>query len=150
MVEAVATWKAQQRAAMEVQLQLETESLARLEEVKAAAPANPSAHNGNLFGDGADESAWNEPGMTKIAAGFTANVWDIKVKPGDKVGARAGLPCICAADCRRRCLLGDTVRHPCPAALAPGLLPTPPASKCTFPILPNRSPRGTRWWCWRR
>lgn len=98
MAEAVAAWKAQQRAAMAEQLKLEEESLARLEAAKAAAAAsgassaNPSAHGGAAFAglDGggagaADDPAWDAPGVVKVAAGFTANVWDVKVKAGDAV-----------------------------------------------------------------
>jgi len=86
MAQDIKAWQAQQRTAMEVQLQLEQESLARLEAAKEKAGAsNPSAHGGGAFGESGDDPAWDEPGMIKVAAGFTANVWDIKVKPGDTV-----------------------------------------------------------------
>jgi hypothetical protein len=133
----VVAWKAQQRIAMAKQLQLEQESLARLEVAKST---EPSAQGGSMFGAGesAEDPAWSAPGMTKVdrgapaagrveehgciigprtihgwkehvwlahrciphdtamappfrtlcpqvAAGFTANVWDIKVKAGDQV-----------------------------------------------------------------
>ena len=66
MVEAVDAWKAQQRAAMEVQLKLEEESLARLE----AAKASDSQHGASNFGSAAsgDDAAWDGPGFTKARA----------------------------------------------------------------------------------
>ena len=84
MVEAVAAWKAQQHAAMSVQLRLEDESLARLEAAKAAG-GDAGGERAALAGEGGDDPAWDAPGLTKVAAGFTANVWDIKVAPGDAV-----------------------------------------------------------------
>jgi biotin carboxyl carrier protein len=81
----IATLKAQQRKAMAEQLQLEEESLARLEAVAKDAAANGG--NG-LYGasdDDDDLTAYDAAGMVKITAGFTANVWEIKVKPGEVV-----------------------------------------------------------------
>ncbi|KIZ06735.1 UreA carboxylase [Monoraphidium neglectum] len=84
MVAQWAAWKAQQRAASEVQLQLEEESLARLE---AARAANGTAQEGSAQGGSKldTDPAWDGPGCTKVCAGFTASVWDIKVKEGDTV-----------------------------------------------------------------
>ncbi|KAI8468536.1 MAG: allophanate hydrolase subunit 2-domain-containing protein [Monoraphidium minutum] len=86
MAEAWAAWRGQQRAAMEVMLAAEDESLARIEANKAA--GGPGAGGAPAFagmgGDG-DDPAWDGPGCTKVCAGFTANVWDVKVKAGDKV-----------------------------------------------------------------
>lgn len=67
----VAAWKAQQRAAMSVQLQLEEESLARLE---AAAAANGgkdiSIHGmrGPLPEVDEDEAQFDKPGWTKVGS----------------------------------------------------------------------------------
>lgn len=92
MAKAVAAWKAQQRVAMAEQLKLEEESLARLEAAKAASGAssvNPSAHGGAAaFADGGaqeEDPSWSAPGAVRVTAGFTANVWELKVKPGDSV-----------------------------------------------------------------
>lgn len=60
-------WRAQQRAAMAVQLEAEDASLARIEAAKAAngdANNNPSAHGG---ANGVDsDPAWDGPGFTKV------------------------------------------------------------------------------------
>jgi len=60
MPDEVAAWKAQQRTAMAQQLQLEEESLARLE---AAAAANGSTDGLGKGGgdDGEDESVYDAP-----------------------------------------------------------------------------------------
>jgi hypothetical protein len=65
MTDEVVAWKAQQRVAMAQQLQLEEESLARLE---AAAAANGSADGLARAGgdDDEDESAYDAPGLVKV------------------------------------------------------------------------------------
>lgn len=93
MPDEIAAWKAQQRTAMGVQLQLEEESLARLEAAaaaKAAEGGESSVHGvrqgiGNLLEEDEDEKVFDAPGLVKVAAAFTANVWDIKVAVGDEV-----------------------------------------------------------------
>lgn len=77
--EEVVALKVRQRAAMEVQLQKEEESLARLEAAKAAQGA------GDMPVDDEDESIYDHPSFVKITSSFTASVWDIKVKPGQQV-----------------------------------------------------------------
>ena len=84
MAPEVAAWKAQQRVAMEVQLQLESESLARLE-AEQAANGGGGLNGGGAIDDEDDESAYDAPGLVKVTAGFTANVWDVKVAVGDVV-----------------------------------------------------------------
>lgn len=70
MVKEWDAWKAQQRAAMAVQLELEKESLARLEAAKAA---NGSVHGGSVHGGATfttefakTDPVWDKPGMTKV------------------------------------------------------------------------------------
>jgi len=77
--------KAQQRKAMAEQLQLEEESLARLEAAVKDAAANGTTGLNGAVDDEDDLSAYDAAGMVKITAGFTANVWEIKVKAGDVV-----------------------------------------------------------------
>ena len=77
--------KAQQRKAMGEQLQLEEESLARLEAAAKDAAANGTAGLNGAVDDEDDLAAYDAAGMVKITAGFTANVWEIKVKAGDVV-----------------------------------------------------------------
>jgi urea carboxylase len=85
MADQIAAWKAQQREAMSKQLQLEEESLARLEAAAAEAAANGTSSMSTSGGSEEDEDAYDAPGLVKVTAGFTANVWEIKVKVGEKV-----------------------------------------------------------------
>jgi urea carboxylase len=70
---------------MAVQLDLERESLARLEAANALNGGGNNAGPADDAGAGGDDPAWDAPGRVKVAAGFTANVWDVKVKVGDEV-----------------------------------------------------------------
>lgn len=63
MADEVAAWKAQQRTAMAQQLQLEEESLARLE---AAAAASGADGLGGAADDEEDESVYDAPGHVKV------------------------------------------------------------------------------------
>jgi hypothetical protein len=74
MPDEVATWKAQQRTAMATQLQLEEESLARLEAAaaaKAAEGGEVSVHGirqgiGHLLEEDEDEKVFDAPGLVKV------------------------------------------------------------------------------------
>jgi hypothetical protein len=69
MSEEVAEWKGRQRAAMAHQLQLEEESLARLEAAAAANEADAvkgSVHGGMFGGSDVDESLFDAPNMVKV------------------------------------------------------------------------------------
>jgi len=66
MPEEVAAWKAQQRVAMGQQLQLEEESLARLEAAAAANGGGASGLNGAAADDGEDDSVFDAPGFIKV------------------------------------------------------------------------------------
>lgn len=69
MTDEVAEWKARQRVAMAQQLQLEEESLARLEAAAAANEADAtkgSVHGGMFGGSEVDESAFDAPNMVKV------------------------------------------------------------------------------------
>jgi hypothetical protein len=75
MKDEVAEWKGRQRAAMAQQLQLEEESLARLEEAAATSEADAvkgSVHGGMFGGSDVDESMFDAPNMVKVggSAGF--------------------------------------------------------------------------------
>jgi hypothetical protein len=75
MPDEVAAWKAQQRTAMATQLQLEEESLARLEAVaaaKAAEGGDASVHGirqgiGSLMEEDEDEKVFDAPGLVKVS-----------------------------------------------------------------------------------
>lgn len=73
----VAALKQRQRAAMEVQLGLEEESLERLAIEAAGKPAQNSAAD--------SDEAEEHIGGIKVIAPFSASVWEIKVKVGDTV-----------------------------------------------------------------
>lgn len=65
----MAEWKGCQRAAMAQQLQLEEESLARLEAAAAANEADAvkgSVHGGMFGGSDIDESQFDAPNMVKV------------------------------------------------------------------------------------
>lgn len=69
MKDEVAEWKGRQRAAMAQQLQLEEESLARLEEAAAKNEADAvkgSVHGGMFGGSEVDHSAFDAPNMVKV------------------------------------------------------------------------------------
>lgn len=67
MADETAAWKAQQRAAMATQLQLESESLARLEAIKEASAADGNGKAGGmLVDDEDDESFYDAPGLIKV------------------------------------------------------------------------------------
>lgn len=69
MKDEVAEWKGRQRAAMAEQLQLEEESLARLEAVAATNDADAtkgSVHGGMFGGSEVDESMFDAPNMVKV------------------------------------------------------------------------------------
>lgn len=69
MADEVAEWKGRQRAAMAQQLQLEEESLARLEAAAAANEADGakgSVHGGMFGGSELDESIFDAPNMVKV------------------------------------------------------------------------------------
>lgn len=69
MADEVAEWKGRQRAAMAQQLQLEEESLARLEAAAAANEADAvkgSVHGGMFGGSELDESMFDAPNMVKV------------------------------------------------------------------------------------
>jgi hypothetical protein len=71
MKDEVAEWKGRQRAAMAQQLQLEEESLARLEAAAAANEADGpkgSVHGGMFGGSDIDESQFDAPNMVKVGA----------------------------------------------------------------------------------
>jgi hypothetical protein len=75
MPDEIAAWKAQQRTAMAVQLQLEEESLARLEAAaaaKAAEGGETSVHGirqglGQLMEEDEDEKVFDAPGLVKVS-----------------------------------------------------------------------------------
>lgn len=70
MPDEIAAWKAQQRTAMATQLQLEEESLARLEAAAAAAGDGHevSMHGvrGPMPGEDEDEAQFDKPGLVKV------------------------------------------------------------------------------------
>jgi hypothetical protein len=69
MQDEVAEWKGRQRAAMAQQLQLEEESLARLEAAAANSEADAvkgSVHGGMFGGSEVDESVFDAPNMVKV------------------------------------------------------------------------------------
>ena len=69
MSDKVAEWKGRQRAAMAQQLQLEEESLARLEAAAANSDSDPvkgSVHGGMFGGSEIDESMFDAPNMVKV------------------------------------------------------------------------------------
>ena len=79
----VAEMRARQRTTMAKQLELEEESLALL-----AKEGGDKASGGALgMDDDEDESAYDKPGMVKVAAPFTANVWEVRVEVGQEVSA---------------------------------------------------------------
>lgn len=74
MPDEVAAWKAQQRTAMDTQLQLEEESLARLEAAKEAKAqqGDISVHGirqgiGALQEEDDDEKVFDAPGLVKVS-----------------------------------------------------------------------------------
>lgn len=84
MTDEVAEWKGRQRAAMEQQLQLEEESLARLEAAAAANEADAvkgSVHGGMFGGSDIDESQFDAPNMVKVGA-YCTDSMAIKFKCG--------------------------------------------------------------------
>lgn len=68
MKDEVAQWKGRQRTAMAHQLQLEEESLARLEAAAAddADAVKGSVHGGMFGGSEIDESLFDAPNMVKV------------------------------------------------------------------------------------
>lgn len=83
LTEEIAPFKAQQRAAMDVQLRAEADSLAELEAAGQGPQSNKPAVAGEDDED--DGRAYDAPHFIKVSAAFSANVWEIRVKPGDSV-----------------------------------------------------------------
>jgi biotin carboxyl carrier protein len=73
--------QARQRVAMDTMLEAESESLARLEALKAAGGESSPPPEDD------DDSAWDAPGFVKVSAPFTASVWTVSVQQGQEVAA---------------------------------------------------------------
>lgn len=73
--------KVKQRAAMQVQLNLEEQSLARLAAEAAVKPPLESAPKD----DEAEDYDDSLPNQVKLMAPFSASIWDVKVKVGETV-----------------------------------------------------------------
>lgn len=72
--------RARQRTAMAQQLQLEAESLKQLAETGEADGYKAEE-------DEEDDSVFDKPGLVKIVAPFSANVWEVRVEVGQQVAA---------------------------------------------------------------
>ncbi|KXZ51620.1 hypothetical protein GPECTOR_12g584 [Gonium pectorale] len=88
MADEVAEIKARQRAAMDRMLVAEAESLAELAAAAEAAGKDGAAAAAAAAADDEDdESVFDKPGYVKVAAPFSANVWEVRVAAGQSVAA---------------------------------------------------------------